>query len=321
MFTQVPVVQIHLSRFCNLKCLHCYSSSGPFERRSLAVDDVLSATATLARAGYRRASLSGGEPVLAPGFRDLATGLTAQNLQVGVITNGSRPTPLLEAMEEGAVQHASISFDGPEDLHDTIRGRNGAFQTALFTLELLAKKGFSCGAVLSATQQSLPHIPDLVDQVCSSGAAHIQLHPIVSSGRAQKEASTVGPELSTEALLRLVALGRLLQGLYPAAQIQVDVLLGAVLSRIKQCKSELISPLVIADDGALLPFCYDISRHYALGKLGDQSFNFRLNSNLKALLASVGHEMSTVAAVNFYRDLVRASHSNMPLRATIAEHT
>jgi len=307
MLTNTPVVQIHQSRFCNLKCLHCYSSSGPTERKSLPVDEILRTTATLSRAGYRRASLSGGEPVLAPGFHDLAAGLADQDFRVAVITNGSRPKPLLDAMHEGVVQHASISFDGPEVLHDTIRSRNGSFRTALRTLERLANEGLSCGAVLSATQHSLPHLPDLVDLVCAAGAAHVQLHPIASTGRARHEAQTVGPELPPEALLRLVAMGRLLQGTYPAVQIQVDVLLGQALRRVKQCEDDLISPLVIADDGSLLPFCFDISRDYALGRLGEPGIDYRLGSRLKALLNRVADDVSTVAAANFYRELVCAS--------------
>jgi MoaA/NifB/PqqE/SkfB family radical SAM enzyme len=307
MLTKEPVVQIHQSRFCNLKCLHCYSSSGPDERQSLAVTDVLRTTAALAKAGYRRASLSGGEPVLAPGFHDLAAGLTEQGFQVAVITNGSRPLPLMQAMSAGAVQHASISFDGPEDLHDKIRGRKGSFRAALSSLERLSKEGHSCGAVLSATQNSLPHLPELVDVICAAGAAHVQLHPIASSGRARREAKTVGPELPSEALLRLVVMGRLLQSLHPKVQIQVDVLVGQALQHLKPKESDLISPLVIADDGALLPFCFDISREYAIGRLGWAGADFYLGSRLKGLLNSVADEVSTEAATNFYRELVYMS--------------
>lgn len=315
MLTKEPVVQIHQSRFCNLKCLHCYSSSGPSERQSLTVADVLRTTAALAEAGYRRASLSGGEPVLAPGFHDLAAGLTGQGFRVSVITNGSRPLPLMQAMSAGAVQHASISFDGPEDLHDKIRGRKGAFRTALSTLEKLSNEGYSCGAVLSATQNSVPHLPDLVDIVCAAGAAHIQLHPIAASGRARREANTVGPELPSEALLRLVAIGRLLQALHPKVQIQVDVLIGQALGHLSPHESDLISPLVIADDGALLPFCFDISRDYALGRLGGSGFDFQLGPRLKGLLDSVANEVSTMAATNFYRELVYMSKHVKPVES------
>ncbi|MEJ8561133.1 radical SAM protein [Yoonia sp. GPGPB17] len=307
MLTKTPVVQIHLSRFCNLKCLHCYSSSSPTERHALPVEDVLRTTAALSKSGYRRVSLSGGEPVLAPGFRALANGLAAQGFDVAVITNGTRPGPLMKAMAEGAVHHASVSFDGPEPIHDMIRGRNGSFRTALKTLQELANCGYSCGAVLSVTKHSFPHLPDVVELVRQTGAAHIQLHPIALSGRARRQEETVGPELSPEALLRLVAVGRLLQNIYPDLQIQADALLGEELHRFKHSETDLISPLVIADDGALLPFCFDISRKYSLGQLGEPGLDFRLGARLKSLLDTVTNRLADVPATNFYRELVVGS--------------
>lgn len=307
MLTKMPVVQIHLSRFCNLKCLHCYSSSSPTKQHALLVEDVLRTTAALSQSGYCRASLSGGEPVLAPGFRELASGLAEQDFRVAVITNGTRPGPLIEAMAEEAVHHASVSFDGPEAIHDMIRGRKGSFRTALKTLETLANRGYSCGAVLSVTQHSFPHLPDVVELVYQAGAAHIQLHPIASAGRARQQKETVGPELSQEALLRLVAIGRLLQGIYPDLQIQADVLLGAQLHRFKNSEDDLISPLVIADDGALLPFCFDISREFSLGQIGEPGLDFHLGARLKNLLETVTNQLTDVAATNFYRELVHVS--------------
>lgn len=316
MFNNVPVVQIHLSRFCNLSCLHCYSSSGPTERQALPVDDVLRTTAGLSEAGYRRTSLSGGEPVLAPGFLALASGLTLQGFQVGLVSNGTRPEPLIHAMNIGAVQHASISFDGPEPIHDEIRGRKGAFGKALRTLERLADAGLSCGALISVTQHALPYIPDLVDTICAAGAGHVQLHPIAATGRAKAQVNTIGPELPTEALLRLLAIGRLLQRLYPSVQFQVDVVLKHALRQVASQEGDLISPLVIADDGALLPFCFDISRDFTLGRLGEQNVEFRLNARLRDLLDKVSESVSDDGAVNFYRELVycaqQAAAQNVP---------
>ncbi|GAA6177668.1 radical SAM protein [Sulfitobacter pacificus] len=307
MLTHEPVVQIHLSRFCNLKCLHCYSSSGPAEREALSVEDVLRTTAELSRAGYLRAALSGGEPVLAPGFHDLAAGLTSQGFRVGVITNGTRPAPLLEVMAAGDVQHASISFDGPENLHDTIRSRSGAFRRAIRTLERLAERNLSRGVVLSATRQSLPHLPDLVDLLVAAGAQHVQLHPIAAAGRARTEEQIVGPELAPEAMLRLLAMGRVLQVLHADVQIQVDVLLAGARLRPKLCEGDLVSPLVIVDDGAILPYCFDISRSYTLGHVTDPNLDIRPNPELCALVDRAAARLSSGRATNLYRYIVELS--------------
>ncbi len=311
MLTSAPVVQIHLSRFCNFRCLHCYSSSGPTERNSLPVPDLLNMTAKLFQAGYHRVSLSGGEPVLAPGFSELARGLADQGFRVAVITNGSRPSPVLEAMKEGIVHHTSVSFDGPELLHDKVRAKSGSFDLAKSTLQSLAEAGQSCGAVLSATRSSLPHLPDLVDHVCASGASHVQLHPIASTGRAKRNIQDVGPELSSEALLRLVAMTRLFQRIYPAVHFQADVVLGQELRTISHDQDELISPLVITDDGALVPFCFDISRDLTLGQFDDYDGGFKLDRRLQRLLGKVTAEVADHPAASFYRELVTISQTSL----------
>ncbi|MCG3266691.1 radical SAM protein [Yoonia sp. I 8.24] len=147
MLSQTPVVQIHISRFCNYRCLHCYSSSGPHQKESLKIPDVLAWTASLFASGYRRVCLSGGEPTLASGFLELANGLSDQGYRVSMITNGSRVQTVLDAMNTGAVQHTSVSFDGPKALHDQIRAKAGAFDRALSTIKTLAQSGLSCGVV------------------------------------------------------------------------------------------------------------------------------------------------------------------------------
>ncbi len=320
MLTSVPIVQIHLSRFCNFRCLHCYSSSGPFERSALQVQEVLHTTAALCRAGYRRASLSGGEPVLAPGFHDIARGLTEQGFRVTVITNGSRPASIAQAMAEGAVHHTSVSFDGPKPLHDAIRAKSGSFDMAISTLRMLAASGLSCGAVLSVTRASLPHIPDLVDLVCKSGASHVQLHPIAATGRAERNSDIVGLELSSEALLRVLAMNRLFQRIFQGIHFQADVVIGADLKLVSHHEDELISPLVIADDGTLLPFCFDIPREYALGVLGEEIADFELGPRLWRLLDAVTEQIEERPAASFYRELVAVSETALPFSKSDPRH-
>ena len=66
-----PIIQLHPTRRCNLRCLHCYSLSGP-EARDVLSETTLAETLTDARAqGYAVASFSGGEPVLYPGLGHL----------------------------------------------------------------------------------------------------------------------------------------------------------------------------------------------------------------------------------------------------------
>src|ERR1051325_1619394 len=66
------VLQLHPTRRCNLRCRHCYSSSGPEERDELDVALLCEALSDAQAEGYTVAGFSGGEPLL---YKPLRTAL------------------------------------------------------------------------------------------------------------------------------------------------------------------------------------------------------------------------------------------------------
>src|SRR5438132_1677614 len=84
------VLQLHPSRYCNLSCLHCYSSSGPHERASIPVDILKSAIVEAKEEGYNVVSLSGGEPLMYGGLLSLLDVSRGLGLQTMIVTNGMR---------------------------------------------------------------------------------------------------------------------------------------------------------------------------------------------------------------------------------------
>lgn len=309
MLTRQPIIQIHATRFCNYACLHCYSSSSPQDRAHLSKSSLLATTERLSNAGYRRAALSGGEPVLYPDFQPLAQGLSEQGLKVSLISNGSRPAPLLQAMKGGCVDHCSISIDGPEALHDQIRQSKGAFERAVKTIRTLIEQDLSCGIVLAVSRGSLPHIPDLITYFASLGVTQVQLHPLAQTGRAAKNASVLGQELPQEALLRLILLARVLEAQFPKIKVHCDAVLRRGLTALPLPKADqLISPLVIRDDGSVAPYAYDMQRSFDLGHIRSPFFSPHVTPELAQMIQHSLDLSSKDVATTFYRDLVASSH-------------
>src|SRR5262249_36380883 len=83
-----PIIQIHPTRRCNLRCLHCYSWSAPEERDQLSTEALTGVIEDAARLGYRVASFSGGEPVLYRGLGTLLALAKSHGLRTTVTTNG-----------------------------------------------------------------------------------------------------------------------------------------------------------------------------------------------------------------------------------------
>lgn len=179
------IVQIHPSFRCNLKCAHCYSTSGPDESSALGVEELARLLSDASRFGYRSVSVSGGEPLMYGGLEELLAHARGLGMHTGMVTNGalwneeraSRVGPLLDA--------AAVSLDGPEELHNRIRGSHQAYSRALRALDLLTAAGHPTAVVHTVTRTSLPFLAELIDTAASHGARVLRLHPLELYGRAR----------------------------------------------------------------------------------------------------------------------------------------
>ena len=92
----------------------------------------------LSKMGLIYYSISGGEPTLVKDLPERLKYATNKIPYVHLVTNGSTMTPDL-ARQLGAtgVQEISISIDGLEEFHNTIRGVPNAFQKAWNAIDLL----------------------------------------------------------------------------------------------------------------------------------------------------------------------------------------
>src|SRR5579872_1875074 len=85
----VRILQIHPTKLCNLRCLHCYSSSGPLERGELGAPLLLNAVSDAARLGYNVLSVSGGEPLLYSKLPILCQAARRHKMITTLVTNGT----------------------------------------------------------------------------------------------------------------------------------------------------------------------------------------------------------------------------------------
>src|ERR1700682_414811 len=86
------VLQIHPTRRCNLRCLHCYSDSSPDEQRELPVETLVDAIHDAAQLGYTALAVSGGEPLLYAPLARLLEAAESHGMVRTVTTNGMLPT-------------------------------------------------------------------------------------------------------------------------------------------------------------------------------------------------------------------------------------
>jgi MoaA/NifB/PqqE/SkfB family radical SAM enzyme len=148
-----PVVVWNMTQRCNLRCVHCYSSSQnirygneliPAEAKAMIRD--------LATFGSPVILFSGGEPLMHKGLSELARYAVDQGMRAVISTNGTLITRQKAAVfKEIGLSYVGVSLDGMKVTHDHFRGVEGAFDTAMKGIRTCRDRESRWGCVLPST--------------------------------------------------------------------------------------------------------------------------------------------------------------------------
>jgi Fe-coproporphyrin III synthase len=270
-----PTLQIHPSRHCNLRCLHCYSESAPQSRETLPTETVLETIADAGDLGYRVVSVSGGEPFLYPGLAELLRYAKSRGLHTTVTTNGYFLKPRWLDPLHDLIDTLALSLDGPPDFHNAMRGSPEAFDRLTDGIRTLGEFQIPFGIIHTVTSQNWQHLSWTAEFASSHGARLLQLHPLELSGRAEAEFPYESP--GHDVLSRLYLLSFVLASQYAERMaIQCDLLhrqyvladpeliySGELQGDLGQrCAARLLSLLILEPDGAIVPVSYGFGRDY-----------------------------------------------------------
>ena len=183
---------LYLSDSCNLRCRHCWITP-TFINGKLTPGEVINvrhlkkAVREGKTLGLSNAKLTGGEPLLHPEFRDIASLLTEENLNLDLETNGTLiDREKAEFMKKQTnINFISISLDSAaESYHDTFRGKKGAYRAALSGLENLVVAGYrNVQIIMSVHKNNVGEVQELVALAEANGADSVKLTPITNNGR------------------------------------------------------------------------------------------------------------------------------------------
>jgi heme d1 biosynthesis radical SAM protein NirJ len=183
-----PVVIWNLTRRCNLRCRHCYTTSADVafpgelthEQAMAVVDDL---------AAYRIPALilSGGEPLSRFDFFEIAEKAREGCRYLALSTNG---TPVVgETADRIAAigfNYVGISLDGIGPLNDWFRGREGAFDEALAGIRACKTRGIKVGLRFTMTEANADQLPAMLDLCGDEGIDKFYLSHLVYAGRGDK---------------------------------------------------------------------------------------------------------------------------------------
>lgn len=136
---------LHVTYTCNLRCTHCYACAGPESLSpAMAVDDAAQLVGEAARAGFGKAVITGGEPLLHPhadALLDALASLRSEVKPLQIVLRTNLTCALAPASIErllGSVDQIVVSVDGDETAHDARRGAS-AYARTVAHLRLLTQ--------------------------------------------------------------------------------------------------------------------------------------------------------------------------------------
>ena len=182
----VPVLCVwELTLACNLKCSHCGSRAGEKRTDELSLDEVTEVIEALARLGTREIAIIGGEVFLRKDWIEIIHRITENGIDCTMQTGAFRlPDRFLAAAQEAGLKGLGVSIDGPAELHDDLRGRNGSYSDALKVLSWCRDNGLSSSVNTQITRLVVPHLNEIAKTFSEFGARYWQVQLTVAMGNA-----------------------------------------------------------------------------------------------------------------------------------------
>lgn len=164
--TPRPVVVWAVTKACNLRCVHCYASATPGPAPGeLTRDEGFALLDDLAEFNVPAVLFSGGEPLVRPDTPDFIQHARLLGLSCTLSTNGMLiDEKMADRLAVSGLKYAGISIDGIGEKHDKLRGRKGAYESALAGIKRCRERGIRVGmrfTVHALNEQYLDRIFDL----------------------------------------------------------------------------------------------------------------------------------------------------------------
>ena len=180
-----------LTRACGHDCRHCRVWGGEPLPDELSLDEVMEVAGQLVRLGPRLVVLTGGEPLMHPGWREVVGVLAGGGIRVRMFSGGDRlDDRTLRAALEAGVSGFAVSLDGPAAIHDGLRPSRSIFggsphRSAIDTIRRVLAQGADLRVVTAVNRENLPHLVALYETLCELGVPRWQLQLMQANGRAQ----------------------------------------------------------------------------------------------------------------------------------------
>ena len=197
-----------LTLACDHACAHCGSRAGKARERELNLEEALRVVDQLADAGTREVVLIGGEAYLWEGMLEVVRALVRRGVRPLMTTGGKGLSPgLCRELAEAGMYSVSVSIDGLEASHNTIRRNKRSFQAGVRALTNLREAGLRTSVNTNINRINMGDLEALYERLLGLGVRAWQVQITAPLGRAADRPEMVlQPWDLLEVMPRVIAL-------------------------------------------------------------------------------------------------------------------
>ena len=136
-YLNAPVeIGIDITQNCNLSCEHCYKDSGVSLGGELSTQEIFKIIDEASEVGIFCFYISGGEATCRPDLFKIINYAHSKGINSLLTTNGVYGKEMWDKIISANLLRVQVSLDGPESIHDSIRGK-GNFVKSVESIKYL----------------------------------------------------------------------------------------------------------------------------------------------------------------------------------------
>lgn len=170
---RIPVViSWHLLNRCNRRCKYCYRwNEASAELATKAVTAVID---ELKKMGTRVIIFSGGEPLLREDIAEIISYSQKSGIFTGLTSNGKLLPQRIDEIK--TLDMLKLSFDGPREIHDFLRG-DGSYEEVMQAIVAAKEKGMNIKLNTTLTKYNIDYI-DFILSKAREFAVKVKFQPV-----------------------------------------------------------------------------------------------------------------------------------------------
>lgn len=173
---------------CNYRCRHCYMSAAGCTDEDISLDKIKEIICRMEEAGIMNVSLSGGEALVRPDFREIVDELTSRGIALravysnGFLVNGE----LMDFLRSRQLRPRFVlSFDGTGGAHEWMRGIPGAAEHFRRAARLLKENGFTFEAEYCLHRGNADRLRDSIRYLAQEGCEQVKVNLLTDLGEGE----------------------------------------------------------------------------------------------------------------------------------------